>query len=112
MKRIAFSVCLLLSSSVMASSDYEIIYETGKSKVVLTKQKVMSESQLNDYGRSACSSNRFCTLWFYSDKEQSQAGVKAIRQGDMFAQTPGMYGIFSKNKVTNNVICYEPSGGC
>lgn len=112
MKWIAFSLVVILSNGVSASSTFETVYEGESSRVILTNSGQLSESELNKFGKATCSSKRFCVLWFYSNKDDAAKGEKAMRGGDMFAQTPGMYGIFSKNKVTNNVICYEPSSGC
>ncbi len=103
---------LFFGASITFASDYKVLFEGQNSKVVLTSSNLQSESNLNQFGKKTCNGNKFCVLWFYSDKGQANNGVSAMKRGDMFSETPGLYGIFSKNKVVNNVICYEPKSGC
>jgi hypothetical protein len=112
MKWNLLGLTFLFVASTALSSDYKVMYEGKNSKVVLTSSKLQSESNLNKYGKVACKNNQFCVLWFYSEKSQANKGVSAMKKGDMFAETAGLYGIYSKNKVVNNVICYEPKSGC
>lgn len=112
MKWIISTLTLIFSMHSIAASDFETVYEKKNAKVILTSSGHLSENDLNRYGKSVCSKNQFCVIWFYSNRKNADIGAAAMKKGEMFAVTPGMYGIFSKNKVANNVICYEPSSGC
>ncbi len=112
MKLIAFTLIVFVATLSVAETEYEVVYETKNSKVIFTKSGQMSEGELNKYGKLVCSNNQFCVLWFYSDRVNADVGARIMKKGDMFAKTTGMYGIFSKNNITNRIICYEPSSGC
>ncbi|QEQ96274.1 hypothetical protein [Neptunomonas concharum] len=112
MKWIAVVFLTLITNQSMASSEFEVIYDNGNSKVILTNSGLLPEAKLNLHGKSVCSNNNFCILWFYSERSNANVGAAAMKAGNLFAETPGMYGIFSKNNVVNNIICYEPSSGC
>ena len=108
---------ILLTTAIAHSAEYdpsefETIYEGKKSRVILTSSGKLPQEILTAYGKSTCRSKRSCVLWFYPDKKQADVGVEAMKKGDMFAQTPGLYGIFSKSKITNDMICYSPEIGC
>ena len=103
---------VLMNSVFAGSQDYEIIYTGKNSKVILTPSVQHPESELNKYGNTVCGNNKFCVLWFYSNRNDSKVGAEVMKKGDMFAQTPGMYAIYSRNKIVNKIICYEPSSGC
>lgn len=107
-----FFLVSLSTDAISSSDDFRVYYDHGNPKVILSNNGIRSESSLNEYGKSICSKNKFCVLWFYSKKENASLGKKAMESGDLFAVTPGLYGIFSKNKVNNHVICYEPKSGC
>ncbi|WP_299795162.1 hypothetical protein [uncultured Shewanella sp.] len=102
----------VLFSLSATGADFDVMYDKGNSKVLLTEDRQLTERKLDEIGKSLCSSNRFCVLWFYHQKSKAQKGAEVMKKGDMFAVTPGMYAIFSKNKINNKIICYEPLKGC
>ncbi len=108
---VVFSV-LSIGSVYAGNNKYETIYTGQNSRVILTRAMHQTEAQVNRYSQGLCGMNKFCVLWFYADLKEARAGADAMRSGDMFTETPGLYAIYSKNKVVNKVICYEPSSGC
>lgn len=113
MKRMLIVIALLASAAAYSEdATYEVIYMGKNSKVILTESTQKSKTVLDSYGKQNCSSGQFCVLWFYSNRDQAGIGAAAMKRGDMYAQTPGMYAIFSKNKMLNEIICYEPTKGC
>jgi hypothetical protein len=67
---------------------------------------------LNEVRKDICGANKFCVLWFYASETEAAIGASAMKSGDMFAETNGLYAIYSRNKVNDQVICYEPKSGC
>lgn len=113
MIRMLIVVALLASAAAYSEDEtYEVIHMGKNSKVILTESIQQSKTDLDNYGQQNCSSSQFCVLWFYSNRDQAGIGAAAMKRGDMYAQTPGMYAIFSKNKILNEIICYEPEKGC
>lgn len=100
----------IFSLSVMAS-DHQVYYDKGNTKIFLTST-LLSEADLNIIGKAVCGSINFCILWIYTSEDEAAIGARAMQIGDMYAETRGLYAIYSRNKVNDQIICYEPKSGC
>ena len=97
------------SMNVNAKNEYEVLL-TGKTEIVLVENKEPSKSQLTSIGKQQCVNRQFCVVWFFNNMEQAEVGIERQSAGNIFDPVPGLIGIYSKNKMVNELICYDLSG--
>jgi hypothetical protein len=104
---------LALSGSIAATdSDFRRLYSSGNGRVVLTVAPPPGKGALDAYGKGECGTRRFCLIWFFADEADAKLGVQRMSAGQWFDPIPGLFAIYSKNKVVNEIICHEPQGSC
>ena len=106
---VGLAVCAGVSA---ADSDLRQLYSSGNKRVVLTATPPPRRGALDLYGKEECGSRRFCLIWFFSNETDATKGVQRMSVGEWFDPVPGLFAIYSKNKVVNEIICYEPEGTC
>jgi hypothetical protein len=104
---------LLLISMVFSFNAYslELTYEKGNNFVV--KSSFPSKAKkVSQFSKQTCGSKKFCLVWFVVGENEAANAVKVMKGGDLSLPTPGLYAIFSRNKVANEVICYDDKYWC
>ena len=107
------SMSNLLSFTAQGSekNKFKHLHSQGMTTIVLV-DKSSTLDQLSKYGKSNCAEKSFCVIWYFDDEKKAQIGIKRAKAGNLFDPIPGLISIYSKNKMVNKIICYEPKGTC
>ena len=118
MNRKSVYVFIILSSMLFTAqvqgkedSNYKSMYSKGALSVVLSNN-MQSKNQLSAFGKSSCKSSSFCLIWYFFDSAKAKVGVERAKSGNWSDPIPGLVAIYSKNKMINKIICYEPKASC
>jgi hypothetical protein len=112
----AFILTLAMLLAVQVQSDEDVKFQSLYSKaaltIVLSTHSGPTREQLSSFGKDSCKGKSFCVIWYFDDPAKAEVGVKQAKSGNHFDPIPGLIAIYSKNKVLDKVICYEPTGIC
>lgn len=97
---------------VNAKEEFNVLFSIRSISVVLSAQQHPSKGHLSSYGRAKCHNETICIIWFFDDLNKARVGIEKAKAGNMFDPIPGLIAIYSKNRKLDEIICYEPMGGC
>ena len=104
--------CVVANANGNEASEFEKMITKGAIRVVNVSATSVTKEMLSKHGYNECKNNKFCVVWYFNNHKKALYGVKKAKEGNLFDPISGMIAIYSKNKKLNEIICYEPRGGC
>jgi len=90
----------------------EIHYERAKTKIALLTEGTPSYKNAMIFGFNTCKPESSCLIWFFNNKDNADQAKKSLQNSINLSSIKGIFAIYSKNKTTNKVSCYQADGTC
>jgi len=106
--RMLLCATLISHSTFILASDYVTIAKNKAMRAVLVDVDQLQRAQVAEIGRRECDAVTVCAVWVFVDRDLANEAAKLIKSGNVFDPTPGMVAIYSKNRVNDRLVCFEP----
>ena len=106
------SIIMLTASFLVSAGSAKKLYSQGAQNIFLVTSSQSSKSALHKHGTKFCSKESFCLIWYFNNSDQAKDAVNTMKSGNTWNSISGLIGIYSKNKIVNRLICYDPNGSC